>query len=145
MNQVVSMIILLITLLNGSQKYYINDGPSMSPTINDGDRMVVNTNIPEGISLNDMIVFKIEGKTYVKRVIGVQGDKVEVKKEGIFVNSKLIHKSEDIEMDPAVITLKADEYYVVGDNMNNSYDSRNYGPIKKSQIVGKVTKVQHTQ
>lgn len=37
-------------------------------------------------------------------------------------------------MDPAVITLKADEYYVVGDNMNNSYDSRNYGPIKKSQI-----------
>jgi signal peptidase I len=148
MNTLISIFLILLSLVSGSstQKVYVNDGPSMTPTINNGDKMIVNLDISKGIFKDDIIIFKTEEKSFCKRVIGVEGDKIEIKDSGIFVNNKLMYKTRigDNLIKPQ-ITLKKDEFYVIGDNVDNSYDSRFYGPINQEQIIGKVTKIQHIQ
>jgi signal peptidase I len=148
MNSLISILLLLLSLLSNNsstQKSFINDGPSMSPTINDGDRMIVNTDISEGIFKDDIIIFKNEEKSFCKRVIGVKGDRIEITNNGIIVNDKLMYKTLDTGLMNSQITLGEDEFYVIGDNVDNSYDSRFYGPIKKSQIIGKVIEIKHIQ
>jgi signal peptidase I len=148
MNTLISIFLILLSLVSGSstQKVYVNDGPSMTPTINNGDKMIVNLDISKGIFKDDIIIFKTEEKSFRKRVIGLEGDKIEIKDSGIFVNNKLMYKTRigDNLIKPQ-ITLKKDEFYVIGDNVDNSYDSRFYGPINQEQIIGKVTKIQHIQ
>ena len=141
----VSIFILLLSLMDGNQKNYINDGPSMSPTINDGDRMVVSTDISSGINKDDIIIFKIEEKTYCKRVLGTSGDIIEIKPKAIYVNGILKYKTIDDGIDKKKTVLGKDEFYVIGDNIDNSYDSRFYGTIKKEQIIGKVIKIKPIQ
>jgi signal peptidase I len=137
-----------LSLISGSstQKVYVNDGSSMEPTMNNGDKMIVNLDISKGIFKDDIIIFKTEEKSFCKRVIGVEGDEIEIKASGIYVNDNLMYKTRygDNLIKPK-ITLKKDEYYVIGDNVDNSYDSRIYGPISYKQIIGKVTKIMHIQ
>lgn len=142
-------ILLLLFLLqsliggNSNSKSYINDGPSMVPTIYDGDRLLVNTDTSEGIKRDDLIIFKTEDKTYCKRVIGLTGDQIEVKKTGIFVNNKLFKETSDLGLPDSKLIIKDNEYYVVGDNTGNSIDSRFLGPIPDTKIIGKVVKNFH--
>jgi signal peptidase I len=115
----------------------------MMPTIYDGDRMLVNTDISEGINRNDLIIFKTEEKSFCKRVIGIKGDQIETKADGIYVNNQLFHKTIDLGLPDTKVVLKENEYFVLGDNVDNIYDSRVYGPISNNQIIGKVIKIFH--
>ncbi len=79
--------------------------------------------------------------TYVKRVVGIPGDTVEVKKDVVLVNGRAL--TEDYITYPAdynfgPIILKADEYFVLGDNRIHSTDSHIIGPIKRDAILGRV-------
>jgi signal peptidase I len=79
--------------------------------------------------------------TYVKRVVGIPGDTVEVKKDVVLVNGTAL--TEDYITYPAdynfgPVTLKADEYFVLGDNRIHSTDSHIIGPIKRDAILGRV-------
>ena len=98
---------------------------------------------------NDIIVFLPNGNEkshyYVKRVIAVPGDTVQIRDGAVFVNGKPFPEeiqTADIE-DPGLaeeeLVLGDDEFFVLGDNRNNSEDSRyaNIGNIKKEYIVGK--------
>ena len=98
---------------------------------------------------NDIIVFLPNGNEkshyYVKRVIGVPGDTVQIKNGAVYVNGKAFDEETDVSsiedagLAAEEITLGADEYFVLGDNRNNSEDSRyaNIGNIKKDYIIGK--------
>ena len=126
-------------------------GQSMADTLKNGDQILVNrfayklSNPKE----NDIIVFYPNGNKkshfYVKRVVGVPGDTVQIKDGDIYINDKLLHESitvdeiEDAGLAKDKITLSDDEFFVLGDNRNNSEDSRyaNIGNIKKEYIVGK--------
>ena len=126
-------------------------GQSMAGTLEGGTEILVNRFIYKVTNPqpNDIIVFLPNGNEkshyYVKRVIAVPGDTVQIRDGAVFVNGKPFPEeiqTADIE-DPGLaeeeLVLGGDEFFVLGDNRNNSEDSRyaNIGNIKKEYIVGK--------
>jgi signal peptidase I len=80
-------------------------------------------------------------RDFVKRVIGVPGDRVEIRRGIVFVNGEALNEpyvtAED-SSDMGTITLQEKEYFVLGDNRRGSNDSRNWGPVPEKNILGKV-------
>lgn len=126
-------------------------GPSMSPQLEDGDEVLIDRFIYKFVSpkSGDIIAFLPNGNTnthyYLKRVMAVPGDTVQIKNGVVFVNGEEIseevevERMEDAGIAASEITLSEDEYFVLGDNRNNSEDSRfaNIGNIKENYIIGR--------
>ena len=148
--------ILLAVLLAFTFVYFVGlrtsvVGQSMASTLNGGDEILVNRFIYKVTDpdYNDIIVFLPNGNEkshyYVKRVIAVPGDTVQIQNGVVYVNGEAFEEEaevfsiEDAGLTSEEITLGADEYFVLGDNRNNSEDSRyaNIGNIKKEYIIGK--------
>lgn len=126
-------------------------GHSMEPTLSDQDNLLVDKlsyrlHDPKRF---DVVVFPYQyaDKTYfIKRIIGLPGETVRIDGTGsIYINDELLMEAygKEVIEDPGLardgITLGADEYFVLGDNRNDSSDSRfvSVGNIKGSQIIGK--------
>ena len=126
-------------------------GGSMETTLSENDNLIVDKltyrfNEPKRF---DIVVFpyRYEKDTYyIKRIIGLPGETVFIDEEGnIFIDEELLQedygKETILEAGRAYepITLGEDEYFVMGDNRNNSEDSRyaNIGNVKKEYIIGK--------
>ncbi|WP_420852238.1 signal peptidase I [Paenibacillus hamazuiensis] len=134
------------------QRYarYIAEGSSMEPTIADKERVWVDKNYYQTtpVSRNDLIIFKGQnGNMYMRRVAGLPGETIRIDQEKLFVNGK-----RDSSMffpgntrSQADVKLNDKQVFVIGDNYNNSSDSRSpdMGPIALSQIVGKINYVEH--
>ncbi len=121
---------------------YIVHGLSMFPTLNDGDRVFVvpyrgNTTPNRG----DVVVLRNVGGTnelLIKRVVALAGDKVTLGDGKVVVNDKYLHKSTNGARTGILKQLVPDNMlYVMGDNEGHSYDSRTFGPVPKSSVVGK--------
>ena len=126
-------------------------GSSMESTLSDGDNLIVDKityrfREPERY---DIIVFpfKYEKSTYyIKRIIGMPGETIRIDKDGvIYVNDEIVNEyyGREVILDPGIakneITLGEDEYFVMGDNRNNSTDSRDpmVGNIHRDDILGR--------
>lgn len=125
------------------------DGNSMYPTLEDGDNLIV-----EKLSYRfgepqrfDIIVFPYDDHTYyIKRIIGLPGETVQIDEEGnIYIDGEILEEDYGAEVisNPGraaqPVQLGEDEYFVMGDNRNNSKDSRTeeVGNIHRDDIVGR--------
>ena len=127
------------------------DGDSMYPTLHDGDNLIVDKisyrfNDPERF---DVIIFPYpqnEKVFYIKRVIGLPGETIQIDYDGnIYIDDEILEEDYGYEVmvNPGIaadpITLGEDEYFVLGDNRNESNDSRavDVGVIEEDDIVGR--------
>ena len=131
-------------------------GSSMEPNLYDSDQLFVqkvSKLFPSGITHGDIITVNAEGlaghtgdRNIIKRVIGLPGDKVDINPDGVYCNGVKIlepYINSDIvtkERDPLFshVKLGENQYYVLGDNRGVSLDSRMFGPIDKSRVIGEV-------
>lgn len=127
------------------------DGRSMNATLNDGDNLIVEKlsyrfGDPERF---DIIVFPPQSapkEHYIKRIIGLPGETVQIDADGkIYIDGEVLEENYGLETirNPGraaePITLGDDEYFVLGDNRNNSKDSRSdaVGNVKRNAITGR--------
>lgn len=147
----VIIFVLAYLLLNYVGQRTLVDGSSMSPTLHNGDSVIVDKlsyrfSEPDRF---DIVVFRYLPKDetyYIKRIIGLPGETVQIIDGYVYINGELLESDiygSAVMLEPGrasePITLGEYEYFVLGDNRNGSSDSRmnSVGNVEISQIVGK--------
>ena len=147
MGIVLGVTFLIITYVG--QRTHVS-GDSMKNTLNDGDHLIVDKityRMREPVRY-DIIVFPFrykENTFYIKRIIGLPGETVQIAGGEIYIDGEILKESygREVIKDPGIaespIELGEDEYFVLGDNRNESSDSRDpsVGKIRREEIVGR--------
>ncbi len=128
---------------------------SMLPTMQVGDRVMMNTRsyLKEAPKRGDIVVFTAPGsrsKDFIKRIIGVPGEQIEIKNKVAFINGAPVEEPFTVHLHEAAFPAQAthrdnmapvvipqDHVFVMGDNRDYSHDSRFFGPVPVRAIVGK--------
>ncbi|WP_025695067.1 signal peptidase I [Paenibacillus durus] len=157
------LFIIMMVLFSGSiqssnYKFYIADGPSMAPTILAQDRITVDPTYykEHKIERGDIIIFttSVNESKYIKRVVGLAGDKVKISDNKLYVNDVLQDETyiqeevsnnsqigEKYNLDFPETKVPQNSIFVLGDNRRDSVDSRIMGAISVDKVLGKVIKI----
>jgi signal peptidase I len=136
------------------QAFVIPSG-SMLPTLRIGDYLLVNKVLYffRPIRRGDIIVFKFpqdETRDFIKRVIGLPGDTLEIRGRQVFIDGKPLHEPYAVYQEPLLpgspepyhlgpIVIPPGHLFVMGDNRDNSLDSRSWGLLQESKVVGEAS------
>ena len=117
---------------------------SMEPTISSEDIMLIKRDVGE-IKRGDIVSFEApyeDNKYFTKRIIGLPGDFIELKDGKVYIDGELLEenytKGETWSLTEDNLVVPEGRYYVLGDNREHSSDSRYFGTIEKSDMVGKL-------
>ena len=123
------------------------EGTSMMPSLADQERIFVNKFVYrlEPIQRGDVIVFRYPrdpSKSFIKRVIGLAGDHIQIDAGRVLVNGnpideEYVPRAYEDERSYSEIVVPTDSYFVLGDHRSLSNDSRDFGPVGQSYIYGK--------
>ena len=148
------VIIAVILIANYVVTLQQNVGPSMQPTLNNGDVLILNKTAYKlgNVKRNDVIAFLYDGTKYlVKRVIGLPGERIDYKDNVLYIDGKAYNENfldddvltKDFQMEDIIGCedgiIPENTYLVLGDNRGDSMDSRDIGVVKKDDIMGKTT------
>ena len=167
--ETVIIALLIFLALQFSVQNFRVEGPSMDPTLGDGQYLLANKLVYLSFDPQDLrsllpfidvkrdkplfpfhsprrgevVIFRFPGdesRDFVKRVIAIPGDTVEIREGQVFVNDEkrdepYITHHENSSMAPAKVG--SAEYFVLGDNRRASHDSRNWGPVPGRNIIGR--------
>lgn len=138
-------IVLLIFMVLFVRPFFVPSG-SMRPTLMEGDRILsIAQYFPSGSTYQrgDVVCFTApNGTVYVKRVVGVGGDHIQISGEKVYVNGEESpYQGTGGVMTSMDVQLADDEYWVMGDNRGNSEDSRFIGPVKAENMISKVVAI----
>jgi signal peptidase I len=121
------------------------EGIAMEPSLKHGDRVFISRNL-DRIERSDIVIFYYpadQSKSYIKRVVGLPKDRVEIREGQLFINGERFaepyvdSKYNQSPRSSNEILVPVDNYYVIGDNRDNSNDSRSWGPLPRRFIYGK--------
>jgi signal peptidase I len=145
--ETVILVVAIYALVNLASARFVVEGDSMQPNFHSGQFVIVDrvSYMVSQPQRGDIVVFHFPGdvtQDYIKRVIGLPGQTVEIKDTRVFVNGQQLN--EPYINEPCNTTrcydhswtLQPDEFFVMGDNRNHSDDSRIFGPVKRNLIVG---------
>lgn len=146
---VVTALVIAIFVRTFVVETYVVQGPSMEPTLRDGERLLVNKLVyrfskPQR---GDVIVFRYPldpSRDYIKRVIAVEGDVVEIRTGRVYRNGQLLEEPyvRHIGLSSmSRLVVPPGTVFVMGDNRLNSEDSRTFGPVQVSLVKGKASVV----
>ncbi len=118
---------------------------SMIPTININDHMIINR-IPyyyRNPERGELVIFRYEGQNLIKRVVGMAGDIIDMEGGRVYINGEEFDELEYINTPnttyPQFIkypyTVPENSYFVMGDNRENSGDSRSFGAVTRADII----------
>jgi signal peptidase I len=126
------------------------EGDSMRGFLNQGDLVLIQKLKSSDFSFSrgEIVVFKspiMKNKHLIKRIIGLPNEKIQINDSGqIFINNQPLNEIYLLKSvkEPSSQTwiLKEDEYFLLGDNRENSFDSRRFGPLSKSVLIGRYRK-----
>jgi signal peptidase I len=135
------LIVLIVNLF--LPRYYV-EGRSMEPNFHENDLLMTSTVevLTDSLQRGEVVVLSspVDGTMVLKRIIGMPGDTIEVRDGTVYINGVALDEPY-INERPTYSgewTLGADEYFVLGDNRNHSYDSADYGPVQLNEIRGAV-------
>lgn len=143
--QFLALIILMLVVFYIMMGISTVDGDSMYPTLHDQDKVIYLRSVPEYKAGDIVVVNRPGGEEYVKRIVAVAGDTVNIQSGKLYVNGKETifeeamgetdWMSDDLEYP---VLVGASEVFVVGDNREISEDSRIFGPVSIEDIAGKI-------
>ncbi|MDA0733913.1 MAG: signal peptidase I [Chloroflexi bacterium] len=168
--EAILLALVVFVVIQTSVQNFKVEGSSMQPTLEGGQYLLVNKLVyfkidqerlsrvlpfwrvdhtDESFAVHppksgEVVVFhfpKDPSRDFVKRVIGVPGDRVEIRRGTVYVNGESLDEPYITAQDTSdmnQLSLDEKEYFVMGDNRRGSNDSRNWGPVPEELILGKV-------
>ena len=119
-------------------------GPHMSPMVNDGD-MTLFFRLGRRHDIGDLVILSFEGQRQIRRIVAQAGDTVDITASGLLINGGLIQEpmifQDTWRLDTGVqfpLTVGEGQVFVLGDARETAIDSRVYGPVDTSDIIGTV-------
>lgn len=144
------LLITVMMLASCAGRVYEVLGAAMEPSFSEGQMITAQPVDPLNLERGDAVIYQLDnGDIHFKRVVGLPGESVRVANGRVYINNQRLDEpylaADELPAQIAVgatnplsATLAENEYYILGDNRDASYDSRHHGPVPSDSIVGRV-------